>query len=179
MKVNNGEIEFVRFGGLSQVNHKKFRKIKNGEYHTPPKNKGIYAFIYPYIENFLWAWKLDASKVLKHRTNENLSLKECERIHTKFFKSEYRRLRKKFKYNGYIWTHFIDIARKYDLGEEYIESWVKVHTNDMKFILKKDRHETVKYGVEVNPNLIINPYKRGLGGFFSKDHLEVFIEKVN
>lgn len=50
------KIKFIRYGGLSpqkQIHRKE--RIKNNEigYHTPPKNKGIYAFPYPYVDKFL------------------------------------------------------------------------------------------------------------------------------
>lgn len=177
------EIEFVRFGGLSKVNHKKARRLKKDEsYHVAPVNKGIYAFIFPYIEGFLWTWKIDTSKLVKEMDADDLSLAEREVKHKKFFKSEYRRLRKKFKYKGYIWTHFTDLARKYRIGVDYSGEWVKVHTNDLPFLLKKDKHETMRYhdgDIMLKSVSMVDPYKRGLGGYYSRDHLEVFIEKVN
>lgn len=174
------ELEFVRFGGLSKVNHKKLRRTVNEDmysYHYPPVNKGIYAFIYPYIENFLWVWKLNFSNFEKQIEKENISVEEHEKKRIKFYKSEYRRLRKKFKYTGMIWTHFNEIARKYNIGIEYTDTWVKIHTNDLEFLLKMDKHETIKE--TETSRIIVDPYKRGLGGYYSRDHLEVFIEKVN
>ena len=82
-------MEFVRFGGLSQVNQKKINKLHRPDgrtYHQAPLNKGIYAFIYPYIENFLWAWRaFPKTEERKEWTEEQ---------ENKHFQKEYRRTRK-------------------------------------------------------------------------------------
>jgi len=165
-------LEFIRFGGLSKVNYKK--AVKHDTYHSPPMKKGIYAFIFPYIEDFLWVWKLqnvyvkDKMKKIENTKYENFS---------SMYRIEYKRLRKKFKYNGMIWTHFVDESLKQGIGIQYKKNWVQVHTDDLEMLLKKDKHIVNR---ESDDNfLMIDPYKRGLGGYYSRDHLEVFIEKVN
>lgn len=45
------KMEFVTYGGLSLTKQKGF--TKNGSFHQPPARKGIYAFVWPYIEKFL------------------------------------------------------------------------------------------------------------------------------
>lgn len=60
------QILFARYGHLSPISHKKYIKNKlnnkqgdveewdkNIGYHSPPMKKGIYAFVYPYIDKFL------------------------------------------------------------------------------------------------------------------------------
>lgn len=60
------KIKFVRYGDLSSIKHKKYVKNKinnkvkdyeewDGEigFHSPPCKRGIYAFVYPYVEKFL------------------------------------------------------------------------------------------------------------------------------
>jgi len=162
--------EFVRFGGLSKVNYKYLRREptepgegKPSKFHRPPVKNGVYAFIYPYMEDFLWAWKVKTKNVS--------------------FKTEYRRLRKKFTYKGYVWTHFVDEAIKYSIGNRYNDSWVEIHTDDLYFLLNKVMHNDIVYLCKdanlYNTKQIHDPYKRGLGGIMCRDHLEVFIEKVN
>lgn len=153
-------IKFVRFGGLSPVNHKKF--YKQDTYHSPPCKKGIYAFIYPYIEPFLFAWKI----------------KDC--TNSKSFSDYYRREKRIFDYTGYIWTHWINEARKEGCIKDIKKEWCKIHTDNLSNLLKKVKHCDIKqlrngYTFESN---IHDPYKRGLGGNMSMDHLEVFIERV-
>lgn len=45
-------LDFVTFGGLSLTKQKGFGK-EDPSFHTPPSRKGIYAFVWPYIEKFL------------------------------------------------------------------------------------------------------------------------------
>lgn len=49
---NKSLIKFARFGGLSPVIQKGYDAKMPG-FHSPPKRKGIYCFIYPYYEPFL------------------------------------------------------------------------------------------------------------------------------
>ena len=45
---------FVTYGGLSATKQRGFTTSgKEGTFHEPPARKGIYAFVWPYIERFL------------------------------------------------------------------------------------------------------------------------------
>ena len=154
-KQNN--ITFVRFGSL---NIQKYDKQIADEFHKPPKKYGIFAFIWPYIEPFLYMWKIPDRK---EETTEDYRKRSKEWIRTNFHK---------FEYSGYLWTHFTDL----NIPGERIGSWIKIHTDDLNDLLKKVKHEDIKQLQQNSKNPIIDPYKRGLGGFMSKDHLEVFIE---
>lgn len=146
-------VKFIRYGGLSSVNHKKFYK-KDG-FHAPPRKRGIYAFLFPYVEIFLWRWKVHDKK---------LNVKK--RI---------------FEYSGEIWTHFIEEAKQLGCGCDYNKTWVKMHTDDLnacfKLVKSKDRLQLMMDSFN-NQKIIHDPYKRGLGGWMACDHLEIFIEKV-
>lgn len=146
-------IKFIRYGGLSSINHKKFYKMDT--FHSPPAKKGIYAFIFPYIEDFLWLWK-----VKDDFSNFKLIKKE----------------RRIFTYKGTLWVHWIEEAIKQGYGIKYHKNWVKIHTNNFIKLFK-----TVKQSDRIflkSKYNISDPYKRGLGGYIAKDHLEVFIEKI-
>jgi hypothetical protein len=155
-------ITFIRFGGLSAVNHKKF--YKGDSYHSPPVKKGIYAFVWPYINDFLWVWKIP----FKEDETEADWIKR---------KNDYiKKNRKKFIYRGMVWTHFTDVAR----GGRRSGSWVEIHTDDLMTLFRKTKHKDIKQLMSYGATEVIkDPYKRGLGGHMSTDHLEVFIEKVN
>lgn len=149
------KIKFVRYGGLSPVNHKKI--YKEDHFHSPPKKKGIYAFIFPYIEHFLWVWKTDDHKKYSKRN------------------------RREFEYTGEIWTHFVNEATIIGCILEIKKDWVKIHTDDLgkclDLVKKSDRRQLNKDdGLVELPRKINDPYK-GLMSM-SKDHLEVFIERV-
>ncbi len=158
------KVKFIRFGGLSPVNHKKFYKMDT--YHSPPKRKGIYCFIHPYIETFLIAWKV------KHNDD-----------YEKSFHKWYKREKRVFEYTGNIWVHYINEARQCGCVQEIKKEWVKIHTSDLKDVLAKVMHTdrvSLKHDLmmgDVGPD-VIDPYKRGLNGWMSKDHLEVFIERI-
>lgn len=166
-------MEFIRFGGLSKVNYKNIYKLDS--FHSPPVKYGIYAFVFPYVEHFLWRWKLLDNKKLK-------ALDDNIEEQTKLFKQYYRQMRRQFTYNGFLWTHCIDQAIKLKITGVIRNSWINVHTSDFKRILNLIKHDDMVTSTALgntNRNLIKDPYKRGLGGFYGMDHLEVFIEKIN
>jgi len=115
------KLEFVRFGGLSLVNYKKL--YKQDSFHSPPCKRGIYAFIFPYIEDFLWVWKVNSDGNYKKNINKY-----------------HRKNRRKFKYNGNIWCHFIDEAISEGCNIEIKKDWVKVHTDDLNKLLAMVKH---------------------------------------
>jgi len=160
-------IIFVRYGGLSKIDQKKYGISQN--FHKAPANKGIFAFTWPYIEDFLWAWKVPF-KEGETEDEQNKRLK-------KFIKNN----RKKFTYSGWIWTHFENVPN--NMIKRRSGSWIEIHTSDFQKLFKKQKHTDMKgldknlYGI--SKDIVKDPYKRGLGGFISRDHLEVFIEKIN
>lgn len=151
---------FARVGGLSAHKYKKKKKVTNPDeeesgfvntFHSPPVKKGVYAFIWPYIEPFLWAWS---------ETNQ---------------KEEKINGIRKFTYEGDLWCHFTEFV---DVGHEFNGSWVKIHTSELPALLRKVNHADSKELAKDGITLPTNAYKRGRGGYMSRDHLEVFIEKV-
>jgi hypothetical protein len=180
------KVKFVRFGGLSKVNQKKYGI--SSDFHKAPANKGIFAFIWPYIESFLFAWKVKYPPV---EDDGNTSITkdvdmfkqakekydEIERENRKVFNKFYKENMKKFTYEGWVWTHFKDLPPK--MVRRRKGSWVEIHTSDFDKALRLQKHIDM---VEINKDIVLNkdmkdPYKTGLGGMMSKDHLEVFIEK--
>ena len=51
MLITKENLKFVRYGGLSPV-HQHYNP-KMPDFHSPPARKGFYAFVYPFIEDFL------------------------------------------------------------------------------------------------------------------------------
>jgi hypothetical protein len=47
------ELTFVTYGGLSATKQRGYNSKENPTMHSPPARKGIYAFVWPYIEQFL------------------------------------------------------------------------------------------------------------------------------
>jgi hypothetical protein len=91
---------------------------------------------------------------------------------------------KVFTYNGNLWHHFVDEVDEKDKLEQK-GSWIK--TTMEVYIKAFNKHIHIKRGSNfddvkyASPNNIshINPYKRVSGYIpFTKDRLEVFIEKI-
>lgn len=173
------KIMFARWGAMNpkrdKAKEKEFRGMSRAKdpeqigFHTPPENKGIFAFIWPYIEPFLVGW------------NKKIMIKTGRKDKYGDEREKFPHI-KKFQHHGFIWTHFIEAARDTNVGKEYKGDWVKVHTNDLPMLLRKtfskDTKELKKdpWSQDDVPH-VSNPYKRGgtLGMRMTRDHLEVFI----
>ena len=168
----NKKICFVRWGGLSLVKQKGYKPhLANppftdfGEYmsslHSPPARRGIYAFIWPYVDIYL----------LSGDTGNNHVVDKNEKL-----------LRpRKFNYHGPLWHHFGGQLKGGVIGRR--GSWVKSSFEDFVFALGKELHRLKKsYRKEVTkkegiiefsgPYHIKNPTLK-----YSKDMFEVFIDE--
>jgi hypothetical protein len=165
-------MRFVRYGGLSAVKYDKKIDLESGwnrGFHCAPVRRGIYAFIDPYVEAFLWAWKLPRK--------EFDETEDGKRQEKEYYRKQTRQLRRVFEYEGQIWCHFghrIDGLKR--------GGWVLTDTVKLAEVLPQILHEDRKQlqkdpytgrGDKIPP---VNPYVRGLGGCMSRDHLEVFID---
>jgi hypothetical protein len=142
-------MKFMRVGGLSSIRQKG--NYGRDTFHSAPARKGIYAFIWPYYEPFLALW-----------SDRNVAEYKNNGIRT-------------FEYTGMVWTHYIDLAKSSNI----VGSWVKVHTSELETIVRKqkallngellgDVFDCFRgYPPRCNPHVA-----------FSKDLMEVFIEKV-
>lgn len=160
---------FARWGDMNRHHYgvwfdKEGNKLEP-TFHTPPVHRGIYAFIWPYIEPFLAAWN---DKVFK----ETDKLDEYGYPKKKFIHI------KKFTHIGEVWCHFVEEAQSLRLGKKYIGSWALVDAKDLSLLLKKIAHVDTKALGKGLFGDVRNPYKKGQGGNMSRDHLEVFIENV-
>lgn len=215
-------LEFIRYGGLSPV--KQIQYETNTGFHNPPKRKGIYAFVYPYIDLFL----IGSTSDVGHISNKSAWLKDRYGNLIKsddFFTDEwknnmyllpkpkyitllkernikYKHLRSSkkndvyyvsyikkphtFTYSGLIWHHLYEYVKPIDIIESngswvkttmkvYEEALNKIISVDMKDLIKIEKYGGLKYQF---PNKI-NPYiGSGTRVSISKDHLEVFFERI-
>lgn len=170
-------MKFIRYGGLSPVDYKNPEQTK-GEYHNPPVRKGLYAFIAPYEDSFLWVWKIKDKS--EYELPENMPIEECKKhwdamdaAHKRTISKYRRQLKRVFQYDGLIWTHLECES------VPNVRSWYRVHTSHLQELLRKCKHsDRISLARHSNyKNYPKDPYKRGLNGFMSIDHLEVFIEK--
>jgi hypothetical protein len=190
------KLRFVRYGGLSPVKQLGFGK---DTFHAPPARRGIYAFPWPYIERFLLTVddmatgelhpKFQFVKDPKGNKISNLThpelfnkYSEIDNYYT-FSKTQLAATRKAdsgdwskdtidatdwdkhehfiielkkpriFTYEGPIWHH-LDTGVGIKRGE-----WVKTDIDEYRAALKRELHRVKRDN-------------------FSKDHLEVFIERL-
>ena len=159
-------MRFLRYGGLSPQKQVHGR-WEDGEYYGPPRRSGIYAFPYPYMDLFYVVWCDRGKRELIHKGVRN------------------------FYYDGPVWCHLLSDREK-DEEVEWIGAWREVTMEQYQKLLKRIFHEDIKelmgdpiFGLRMdkpeeraaigNP-MVYHPYKRGLGGAMSRDHLEIFLE---
>jgi hypothetical protein len=220
--ITKNDIKFVRFGGLSPVEQTHYKTGDDKTFHNPPRKKGVYAFVYGYIETFL----IGATMEPDHISNKSMWLKDDDgnRIeadnffdHTseyddKYYRYEVRKEWKKFiqkkkiklkdireqdgyvtvlkkpkvfTYYGDIWHHLGNNLHPHQIIETS-GSWVKTSMDDYIIALNTEirlvNKEKHKMSLEINIKDVFkgrqDPFKPGIGVNFSKDHLEVFIEKI-
>lgn len=148
---------FVRWGGLSLSTklpkHKK-KMFGKGGFHSPPINRGFYAFPIKAVETFL--------------AGHRITLKHAHKV---------------FKYEGLIWHHLGDhttgtiLQRSGTWVLTEFSVWEKAY---LKYSLN-DRYGEDFFGNtdKRGAKSIQEIYRSGVSGFYSKDHYEVFIpEKV-
>ena len=98
-------------------------------------------------------------------------LDEFEKIE----KSALRKLRKEFtKTDGNIWHHLGDFIKRSDILDEH-GSWVKTTIDVWKKALSKSSLND-RYGAPAFSERSINKTK-GITGYYSKDHYEVFFDE--
>lgn len=183
---SDGKMIFARVGGLKAVKQKGYDSTMP-TFHCPPARKGIYSFLWPYIETFLLTGNADGQSRNACVTTEYEDEHGEERYRCPRLTQLKRDGLKKYTYEGEIWCHFVDLAKELHCDIEVKGSWVKVHTDDLIRILKKDFHETkgsfLADGKSIVNNkyfvgTVTNPYKDGQSYCSTtRDHLEVFIEK--
>jgi len=146
-------MEFIRQGGLSPVIQKGYDP-KMPTFHCPPAKKGIYAFPFGYVEPFL----------LSGNYNPN-------------HKNERGR---RFQHNGLIWHHL----KFGEHGAILIRGkWILSFMNVYEEALRKELHQMRA----TNHRRVPGRFWKGDAPNFqisspngcTKDHLEVFIEKIS
>jgi hypothetical protein len=184
---------FVRFGSLDLKKQKGFGKDKYGftEFHSPPTTKGIYAMPLIAQELFLIGsldktqpeqfpklpeWKENMTSKekeiwLKYCNNEEI-LNEAE----KKIKKVKSNLRKEFrKKKGNIWHHLIDCVDNCEVIARQ-GSWVKTSIKGWQKAFKKSCLIEKWDSVSLMNAKAFNEIK-GINGYFSKDHYEVFFDE--
>ena len=179
---------FIRFGGLNLKKQKGFKSDDSDvTYHSPPASRGLYAMTKIAQEMFLVGSLQTTQKSVfpKDKSKyDNSFTKEQEEEFCKDYdnyrKSKdkvYSLIRKEFvKTDGYIWHHLSEytdnneiISRHGSWIKSSIKSWMKSFS---KMSLDARLPSNDKY---LSINSINNT--RGILGYSSKDHCEVFFDE--
>jgi len=191
MMTNFKKIKFSRFGGLSSVNQKGYDKTMPG-FHSPPMNRGLYAFIWPLYEPFLLGGdysnimsKHSKFEYLKDKNGNYIEYNDKDDFDSNFMKKYTTILKDKkdiwikpkkpkiFEYYGELWHH-LEPKKKNEIlsinGSWYLttyKTFIKCISIEYSNFKKQERQfmgESTKNGFKKTPITI--------------DHLEVFIEKI-
>ena len=171
---------FVRFGGLDLKTQSGYTSDPK-TFHSPPASRGFYAMPKVAQERFLIGSidKYQPGTMPKIKTRDKFKsddeyftyLDEFEKIK----KSALRKLRKEFtKTDGNIWHHLGDFIKRSDILDEH-GSWVKTTIDVWKKAFSKSSLKD-RYGAPAFSENSINKTK-GITGYYSKDHYEVFFDE--
>ena len=165
---------FVRFGGVNLKTQKGY-EYNPTTYHKPPTRRGFYAMPKIAQEYFLLGSinVFQPGTVAKIKDDENYDEWNKKRIKSMSLR------RKEFrKDKGFIWHHL----GKYSDVNEIIEihgSWVKTTIHHWGIAFKrmsiKLRYGESKQGFDFSVKSI--NMAKGIMGFYSKDHCEVFFDE--
>lgn len=165
---------FVRFGGLNLKTQKGYSSDPKG-FHSPPTTRGFYAMPKVAQEFFLIGsmdvyqpgvvpkWKEEYNKEGGYEKWEKRRRKSLSGIRKEFRKTD-----------GNIWHHLIDFVDKNEIIDSN-GSWIKTDINIWKKAFSKMSLK-YRYGEDFFALKDINKSK-GITGFFSKDHCEVFFDE--
>jgi len=122
-------------------------------------------------------WSVKDTELTCNDECENCKFDKCIHESNKHY-LVYLKKPRVFEYCGDLWCHFKDVAKPEEIIEEFL-TWIKVDYftyvrlfDRMKIMDLKSLNKVFGY----NP-LNKDPYKKP-GITYSKDHLEVFIEKI-
>lgn len=162
---NKDLTKFVRFGNLdhNKKQDKKFRE--SGTFHAAPSNRGFYAF--PKIRQEFFLIGCLRITQPKGQIGEFKSEKNSKDI--------YRNIRKEFsKTRGTIWHHLGDYCKIIEVLDRQ-GSWVRTDMSVWRKAFNKCCVEE-RYGHGEWSTNNINQ-TRGINGWYSGDHFEVFIDE--
>jgi hypothetical protein len=184
---------FVRFGGVN-LKPQKGHSTKSDTFHGPPAARGFYAFPKVAQELFLVGSMDvfqpgtmpknplpypgdDASKEVMDKFDKDVEAFDHDAHSERRRRHALRSMRKEFtKTSGNIWSHLGDYVKRAEIIEER-GPWVKTTIKEWqrafnKMSLKHRLPSDDIFGNKGNINKA-----RGITGYYSKDHCEVFFDE--
>ena len=167
-KINGKQIKFCRYGGLSPVIQRGYKETKDEPtFHSPPARKGVYAFVYPYIEVFLLGG-FGENKYVETDEKDEYGDPKLKLIKPRIF-----------EYEGELWHHLGKHCHGSDIIQRHNE-WYKTTFDVYVEALRKEFHE-----LRIEEEMFLRHFNKSEQiksnnptRFMSKDHLEVFIERI-
>ncbi len=173
--------QFVRFGGLDLKNQKGYKKTGDKSFHSPPAKRGFYAMPKVAQEFFL----LGAMRHYQPGTIPTSShgSSEWTEEQWKEFEDRYKKalsaMRKEFtKKDGNVWHHLVEQTPVKEIIDRD-GAWIKTSLKAWRKAFGKmsiqnrygERDSEIDFSVKS-----INDAK-GIVGWYSKDHCEVFFDE--
>jgi hypothetical protein len=162
---------FVRFGGLDVKNQKGY-ELNPSTFHKPPTRRGFYAMPKIAQEHFL----LGSINEFQPGTVPNIKDGEDYFDWDKKRRKSLSLRRKEFKKSkGYIWHHLGEYCDRNEIIDSH-GSWVKTTIHHWEVAFKR-MSINLRYGEnKAFAEKCINNTK-GIMGWYSKDHCEVFFDE--
>jgi hypothetical protein len=182
---------FVRFGGVNLKPQKGYKK--SDSFHGPPTPRGFYAFpkiaqeffligsmdkfqpsTVPKVKDIPYPGK-DASQEDKDKWEKEVDSHDWE-ADEKRRKNAISAMRKEFKrIDGNIWSHLGEYVKRSEIIAEH-GSWVKTSIKEWQRAFNK---MSLKHRMPSDKDLGTNNINtaRGIMGYFSQDHCEVFFDE--
>jgi hypothetical protein len=140
---------------------RRYVGFNKDSYHSPPENRGLYAFPQYRLETFLTHWDTNKLIVRYDKNGQELKARVKKYITINYNKPT-------------LWCHFIDEAKELKVDIRVNKYWVLINSCDYLKVLQlweKRRLTQQRKDMEgTKHGLIYNPYQFG-----SKDDLEVFL----
>lgn len=138
--INTNKIKFIRFDSTTKGKEIEYfgkepgDTFLAGKFHTPPSNRGVYAFPKGFVELFLVYWRPDSKNLKKFEID----------------------------WDGDVWHHLSTKLKGIKVLDEH-GAWIKTSLEDYCKCLKRE-----------NANMTAFAKKNNM--WYSKDHMEVFLE---
>lgn len=166
---NKNPYLFVRFGSLNLKKQKHYIEVDKS-FHNPPVKFGFYAM--PYI---LQEWFLIGSiaKFQPEVFGKEINYNDIDwEKHEKKIKKIKQQIRKIFeKKEGFIWHH-LDVKNPVKISGSWNKSTMKTWEKALRKTILRERMSTDWQEVKGKISEI-----KGINGYYSKDHYEVFIDE--
>ena len=173
--------QFVRFGGLDLKNQKGYKKTGDKSFHSPPAKRGFYSMPKVAQEFFLISGMsaYQPGTVPGYGNDSQHWTAEQWKDHEKRYKKAISSMRKEFtKKDGNVWHHLIEqtpINEIIDRDGAWIKTSLKAWRKAFGKMSIQNRYGESDRVIDTSVKSINDA--KGITGWYSKDHCEVFFDE--